>query len=510
MSKHDEFISVVNTLKSASPTITAEQRIGLLRQAVQQHGLSVDEAAEILETSGLVIGENVNYFEILGLSIEEIQDQSEADITARVETAHEQHYNVSLRAGGRVRSDGRTEEQWRILLNQARDALKDPQKREEHIVDLQRDTDDPFLNGSAPPIFKFSNGDEATSIPELADLMAKNAEDATHALYHGYLEQSLGRAGEMHFATAAGAVANEFPNNQELGLKAIVQILQGKMEFEKGIEARMPKQFGQEMEVQKPYEAGTPKQIALMIDLNWEQAKTFLYNGFIALWFEYTKHLELANIAKRITSHYADDQDVGLEMLVQELDPQIGQPELEMSHTHIKFGKVDTETQATLQVEIKNVGRGFLYGDVQLADEMLGFHLSAPPIRGEAVVTIELDASHLTAKQLHEPELVINTNSGTLEVPISCYVNYPLWKTIRRVLISGIAVAMIALVTRLVLLLITWFEWLSIRLTRRGFIMGNPGSISTEYWLGFVIAFTLLGIGIFAYWFFFFKKKGTR
>ena len=516
MSKHDEFMAVVNTLKSASPTITAEQRIGLLRQAVQQHGLSVDEAAEILEASGLVIGEKVNYFEILGLSIEEIQDQGEAAIAARVDTAHEQHYNASLRAGGRVRPDGRTEEQWRILLNHARDALKDTKKREEHIVDLQRDTDDTLLKGSAPPIFKFSNGDEATSIPELADLMAKNAKDATHALYHGYLEQSLGRVGEMHFATAAQAVAKEFPNDRELGRKAIVDILKGKMTFEKGSEARMPKQFGQEMEAQKPNEAGTPKQIALMIDRNWEQAKTLLYSGFIALWFEYTKHLELANIAKKINSRYGDDQDVGLEMLVQELDSQIGQPELEMSHTHIDFGKVDTETQATLQVEIKNRGRGFLYGDVQLVNEMPGLQLSAASIRDEAVVTVELDASLFTAKQRHETELVVSTNSGRLEVPIACYVDYPIWKSIRRCLISGAAVAMVTLAPRLIVLLLTDAEWLSTRFTSAGFVHFESASdLNNLYYqreIGlwqYPVALVSIGIGIFAYWFLFFKKYGS-
>ena len=515
MSKHDEFISVVNTLKSASPTITAEQRIGLLRQAVQQHGLSVDEAAGILEASGLRIGEKVNYFEILGVSIEELQDQSETDIAARVDTAHEHHYNASLRAGGRFRSDGRTEEQWRILLNQARDALKDPQKREEHIVDLQRDTDDTLLKGSAPPIFKFSNGDEAASILELADLMAKNAEDATDALYHGYLEQSLGRVGEMHFATAARAAVNEFHNDRELGLNAMVQVLRGKIAFQHGVEVHALTRLGQQMEAQARNEARTPKQIALLIDRNWEQARDLLYSGFMAFWFEYTQQPELASIAKTITSRYSDEADIGLEMLVQELDPQIGQPEVEMSHTDIDFGKVDTETQKTIQIEIKNAGRGFLYGDVQLADEMQGFHLSAPPIRGEAVVVVELDASHLTAKQLHEPELVIHTNSGTLKVPISCYVDYPIWKTIRRILISGVAMAMIVLVPRLIVLLLTDSEWLSTRFTSAGFVHFESASDSRNpYYVRdmglwqYPVALVSVGIGIFVYWFLFFKKYG--
>ena len=137
MSKREEFITFINTLKTVSPIITDEQRIGLLRQAGQQYGLTVDEATEILKASGLVIGETVNYFEVLGLSITKIQSQSEADITTLIETAHKKRYSASLRAGGRIRPDGKTEEQWRTLLNQARDTLQNRQKRWEHIVSLK-------------------------------------------------------------------------------------------------------------------------------------------------------------------------------------------------------------------------------------------------------------------------------------------------------------------------------------------------------------------------------------
>ena len=523
MSKHDEFVAVVNTLKAASPTITAEQHRGMLRQAVQQYALSVDEASKILDASGLIVGEKVSYFEILGIPMEELQSQSEADIITHIDKAYHPRYEASLRAGARVRSDGRSEEQWRVLLNQARDTLKDPEKRREHIVSLERDKDNAVLGGDAPPIFKFPNGDEATSIPQLAALMAKNSTEATDALYRGYLEQSLGRAGEMHFASAARATAREFPNDRELGHKAMVQILRGKMEFQKGIASRAPRRLDQDQEMvtQKPNEAGTPKQLALMIDRNWEQAKTLLYNGFIALWFEYTKQPQLASISKRIMKRYGDDQDIGLEMLVQELDPQIGQPELEISHTHINFGKVDTETQTKIQVQIRNVGRGFLYGDVQLPNELPGFHLASRPIRGKADFTIQLEASHLTVKRLHETEVVVNTNGGTLQVPISCYVDYPVAKSIRRVLISGAAVATIALVTCLIILQFEHPGWLTARLAGTDFIdweqyWGRSWTRATDKWLwinwslytldaprtglGFVLALILLGVGIFGYW----------
>ena len=136
MSRRDEFITVINTFKTVSPTITDEQRIGLLRQAVQNYGLSTEEASEVLSTLGLIVGEEVNYFEVLGFSIEDIQNLDEDTIVSLVETAHKESYSASLRAGARIRPDGKTEEQWRHILNQARDTLKDTQKRQEHLTTL--------------------------------------------------------------------------------------------------------------------------------------------------------------------------------------------------------------------------------------------------------------------------------------------------------------------------------------------------------------------------------------
>ncbi len=134
MSKRDEFVTIIRTLKAASPTITGKQHIGLLQQACQNYGLSAQEAAEILKDFNLVVGEEVNYFDVLGFSIEDIQSLNEDAIANLVEAAHKKSYRASLNAGGRIRPDGKTEEQWRHILNQARDTLKDAQKRQEHLT----------------------------------------------------------------------------------------------------------------------------------------------------------------------------------------------------------------------------------------------------------------------------------------------------------------------------------------------------------------------------------------
>ena len=137
MSKRDEYIAFISELKSLSPIISDEQRKGLLRRAVQQYDINVDEAVDILEASGITTGEQVDYFQVLGLSISEFDNRSETDIAFRIESAHRLLYSESLKAGGRPRADGRTEAQWRTLLNEARDVLIDTESRQLYIASLQ-------------------------------------------------------------------------------------------------------------------------------------------------------------------------------------------------------------------------------------------------------------------------------------------------------------------------------------------------------------------------------------
>ncbi len=181
MSRRDEFITVINTFKTVSPTITDEQRIGLLRQAVQNYGLSTEEASEVLNALGLIVGEAVNYFEVLGFSIEEIQNLDEDAITNVVETAHKNSYSASLRAGARLRPDGKTEEQWRALLNQARDTLKDAQKRQEHLTTLLSQEDPHEREFLAPEFIPIEPPETASeSISSVNEL--QNSESLSSAM----------------------------------------------------------------------------------------------------------------------------------------------------------------------------------------------------------------------------------------------------------------------------------------------------------------------------------------
>ena len=177
MSKHDAYIALLNEFKTVSPTISHEQRIGLLRRGVEEHGLSVVEAVEILNTSGLIIGTQINYFEVLELSVSELENRSESDIVSHVDSAHTRLYRESLNAGGRVRPDGKTEEQWREILNQARDILKDTKRRDEHVAILQNEVGEQQFEDRETPI-----QDLPDEIPadEILDVDSTSLKQATH------------------------------------------------------------------------------------------------------------------------------------------------------------------------------------------------------------------------------------------------------------------------------------------------------------------------------------------
>lgn len=139
MSKRGEFITFVSTLRTTSQFIIDKQRIGILKQAVQKYGLITEDAEGILKTLGFVTDERINYFETLGLSLSDIQNLPETTLESKVKEAHGKLYKASVSAGSRPRTDGRTQDQWRSVLNKARDTLIEPQKRLQHINKLENE-----------------------------------------------------------------------------------------------------------------------------------------------------------------------------------------------------------------------------------------------------------------------------------------------------------------------------------------------------------------------------------
>ena len=407
-----------------------------------------------------------NYFEVLELSIDDFQDQDEATIKDLVNAAHTKLYALTIGAYANMpRPDGLTQAQWQTVLNDAKDTLLDPQKRRKHIATLTQEPEEPEEPEELEQsVLTFPGGEEARSIPHLATLMEKHSSIATDALYAGNLEENLRGTDQNLFADAAQAVVDRFSNDRNTGLMAMVAVLRGKVLMRKGSGA------------------STPKQLARLIDRNWDQAKTLLYNGFFTVWLAHVNQQQLADTANEITNRYSDQQDIGLETFVQGLDPEIGNPIPDISHPEIhlnqdynlsEIANVDGETgsKKTIRPKIKNVGRGFLYGNAHLGNDIPGLQVSDTDIYGESVVTIDLDGDTVTPDQVHQASLVIKTNGRDMEVPI--YINHGILRLLLSVVISGVLMAVLAFSTRLI---VTQFPY--------------------TVWVGTLI----FGIGIYAHW----------
>ncbi|MDE0555356.1 MAG: hypothetical protein OXI24_14130, partial [Candidatus Poribacteria bacterium] len=326
-----------------------------------------------------------NYFEVLELSIEDIQGKDEATLKNLVNTAHTKQYALTIGAYANVpRSDGLTQAQWQKVLNDAKETLLAPRKRRKHIADLTEAPEE-----LEQPVLTFPGGEEARSIAALGALIEQHPTHATDALYDGTLEQNLRSADQNLFADAAQTIVGRFSDDRDTGLMTMLAVLHDEVRMEKG------------------KGANTPQHLARLIDKNWDQAKTLLYNGFFAFWLEYIKHPQLVDTANELTNRYTDQQDIGLEAFVQGLNPRIGNPVPAISHPEIHFNGVEmgsTETSPsetnriaktaemgtarTIRSEIKNVGRGFLHGDVHLKNDIPGLQLSDTNIHGKGMVSI--------------------------------------------------------------------------------------------------------------------------
>lgn len=488
MSKRDDFIAIVMRVKSVLSTITDEQRKKLLRQGVKDYELEQNDAETILIDNRLTDDQTVNYFEVLNLDINHIESLSGHEINIVIEDKYNE-LEKPLQKDANPRNTKK-----RDLLEQAKKALLHQNTRQKHIDSItskHRTKHDDLL-------FTL-----ATTSTELITLLESNTSEATEILYSGGLAKCLtGR-----FASAARDVVDKFSTDKSMGLMAMVAILRGKIKFKSG------------------GEVSTRRELAHIVDKNWDEGINLLYNGFFTFWFKHTNETILELKTNTIVDKFKYKSDIGLEKFIQELHPNIGKPEPEVSRSEIDFGTMNINSEETKAFEIKNKSRGKLSGHVRIGSKVPGLRVTDSIVKGRWIVSVEMDTSTLDAHKTYNGSVLVETNGGNITIPITCNVDNLVQKSVKRIAISGLSVAAIAIVARLIVQQVVTSGWLATHLTGAGFIgwgqywqwvewfkwpwfewkvytLSGPGT-----GLGFVIAFALLGVGIFGYWCFFFKKK---
>jgi serine/threonine protein kinase len=104
-------------------------------------------------------------------------------------------------------------------------------------------------------------------------------------------------------------------------------------------------------------------ELALLCDQHWDDGIYHLYAGHLEAWLDSINRHDLAVRAESIRVR-GGGQSAGLEEFLRAANPTIPLPSLAIDTRTISLGQIEKGSNASARIQIKNVGRGCLYGRV--------------------------------------------------------------------------------------------------------------------------------------------------
>ena len=158
----------------------------------------------------------------------------------------------------------------------------------------------------------------------------------------------------------------------------------------------------------------------------WDDGVYHLYRGDIASWLQAQGRSDLAQTCQTIRQR-GGERDAGLEQFLQAAKPSIGLPALGLGVANLDFGVVDKESRQSIELEIRNNGRGYLYGSIRPLVDWLRVRPNRVGCRagGKQVIHIDLDPRGLNVGPLTAAALEIQTNGGNASLPAQLEVTWP-------------------------------------------------------------------------------------
>ncbi|MDG4584380.1 MAG: serine/threonine-protein kinase [Candidatus Competibacter sp.] len=195
-----------------------------------------------------------------------------------------------------------------------------------------------------------------------------------------------------------------------------------------------------------------PRALARCIDRDRaarDAAHVLLTNGWLRTWLVASGRCDPGPL-DRVLNDAARSPGDQLEAFLHLCDPQLAWPTPASSDARLEFGGVSTEAPQTRQVTLRNGGRGYLAGVVRLRRPVEGLTVAPQRIEGQAVqVPVTVDCAGLRAETVYQAELVVESNGGTLTVPIRFRVAPPWAGMVGRSLGTGLAAGFLFMLYRL-------------------------------------------------------------
>jgi hypothetical protein len=260
------------------------------------------------------------------------------------------------------------------------------------------------------------------SLEELIEARPAALAAAQAALFDGRLAEWIRAAfpDRQDDASTIARLADEFRNNQELGMYALRWHLCPSLPF----------QFGDDL-------AAAPSDLARMIDRDaaaTQRGARLLQSGWIRTWLYYTGYLRQPAELDRLLANAELSIGRKLEDVLRIMDPALAAPRMECSQPAIGLGTVTTEGTESMRVRIFNVGRGHLAGSVTLDDQSGVFTLDGPTVLDGAPIEVRVSANGLGQAMgaTFHAQLRIATNGGNAEIPVSVKIAAPIARMVLR------------------------------------------------------------------------------
>jgi serine/threonine protein kinase len=168
--------------------------------------------------------------------------------------------------------------------------------------------------------------------------------------------------------------------------------------------------------------ASSLTELVELCDRYLDEAEDYLFNGYIEKWLAQTGAAALAQTARTMTSSYGSAKRKGLELFVREvcqvarIDPS---PALAAQPPQLDLGKLPIGARSSAQIRLKNQGRGYAWGKIDLQPPIPG--VIAPPkfdgSHSQIDLAIDLAAANPGA---YQSTLVVQADgvSSTVQVPV--------------------------------------------------------------------------------------------
>lgn len=152
-----------------------------------------------------------------------------------------------------------------------------------------------------------------------------------------------------------------------------------------------------------------------LMDKYPQEAKEYLYSGDLMTWLAQVGRVDLAQRGREICEQYPNARRQGLEALTQ-FTGLVEPPRLDMQPPTLDFGSVSVGTVKTVDLQLRNLGRGFLFGE--LRSTFAGLDFPAAFDGNQANIPITLHARKLPGGK-HHGELVLDSSAGEVRLPFS-------------------------------------------------------------------------------------------